>query len=81
LLGLFSVVSLIYHEHLKRRKQDLGHRPGYLKAEPTFSDAIAAVRRLFWADTLFAEPCARTAVQKLPRKLKQLVFDLLCQAA
>jgi hypothetical protein len=80
LLGLFSVVSLIYHEHLKRRKPELGHRPGYLKAEPTFSDAIAAVRRLFWAETLFAQPLARAVVKKLPRKLRQLIFDQLCQA-
>lgn len=80
LLGLFSVVSLIYHEHLKRRKPELCHRPGYRKAEATFSDAITAVRRLFWAETLFAQPLAREAVQKLPRKLRQLIFDQLCQA-
>ena len=81
LLGLFSVVSLIYHEHLKQRAPQLGHRPGYVKAEPTFSDAIAAVRRLFWEKTLFAQPLARDAMQKLPRQLRQLVFDQLCQTA
>lgn len=81
LLGLFSVVCLIYHEHLRRHPLRLGHRPGYHKAEPSFSDAIATVRQLFWEKTLFAQPHFRKAVQKVAPSLKQFLLDVLCQAA
>jgi hypothetical protein len=64
-----------------RKDGKLGHRPGYEKREPTFSDAIAEVRRLFWEKTLFAQPRFRQAMQKLPRKLRNLLLDYLCQAA
>ena len=80
LLGLFSVISLIYHEHLKRHAPRVSRRPGYQKAEPTFSDAIAEVRRLFWEETLLAQPSFQQAVQKVPPKLKQFLLDHLCQA-
>jgi hypothetical protein len=80
LLGLFSFVSLIYHEHLKRHQPRLGHRPGYHKTQPTFSDAIAAVRQLFWEQTLFAQPHFRQAIQKVPPRFKQFLLDVLCQA-
>jgi len=50
------------------------------KTEPTFSDAMAEVRRLFWEKTLFAQPYFRQAVQKVPPKLKQFLMDCLCQA-
>ncbi|MCR4413237.1 MAG: hypothetical protein NUV77_12535 [Thermoguttaceae bacterium] len=80
LLGLFSLVSLIYHEHLKRHEPRLGHRPSYRKAEPTFSDAIATVRELFWEKTVFAQPPFRQAMKKLPRRLKRFLMDTLSQA-
>ena len=47
LLGLFSLVVLLAHalhpDHLPTR-----HAAWYLKAEPTFVDALAAVRRHLW---------------------------------
>lgn len=79
LLGLFSVVSLIYHEHLKRHPLRLGPRPGYEKAEPSFADALAEVRRLFWTETIFQQPYFAKAVQKVPPKLKNMLLDNLCQ--
>ena len=81
LLGLFSIVSLIYHEHLKRHQPRLCHRPGYQKVEPTFSDAITAVRQLFWEKTLLAQPHFRQAMQKVTPRFKQFLMDVLCQAA
>lgn len=80
LLGLFSVVSWIYHEHLKRHQPRLGHRPDYQKTEPTFADAIAEVRRLFWTETVFQQPYFAEAIQKVPPKLKNILLDNLCQA-
>jgi len=81
LLGLFSVISLIYHEHRKRHKATLCDRPCYTKSEPTFSDAIAAVRRLFWEETVLAQPYFSKVCKNLPPKLYEFVLDHFCQAA
>jgi hypothetical protein len=78
---LFSVVSLIYNEHLRRHPLRLGHRPDYQKAEAGFSDAIAAVRQLFWEQTLLAQPRLRKAVQQITPAFKQFLLDALCEAA
>jgi hypothetical protein len=80
LLGLFSIVSWIYYEHLKHHPPRLIHRPGYRKSEPTFSDAISEVRRLFWEKTLFAQPHFQQAVQKVSPNFKNFLLDCLCQA-
>ena len=64
LFALFSVVTLIYHEHLKRHRVRLIQRPGYKKAEPTFADALATVRELFWTETVFAQPPFRRVWKK-----------------
>jgi len=80
LLGLYSIVSLIFHEHAKRHTIDLCHRPGYHKAEPSFTDAIATVRRLFWTKTVFQQPYFHKAFKKLPPKLRTTVLDYLAQA-
>jgi hypothetical protein len=81
LMGLFSVVTLIYYEHLKRHAVRTCDRPCYTKSEPTFTDAMVAVRRLFWEETIFAQPYFRKACQKLLPKMVEFIFDHLCQAA
>ena len=43
LLGLFSVVCLIFAAHARRRPLRLRTTVWYLKTEPTFSDALATV--------------------------------------
>jgi len=80
LLGLFSIVSLIFAGHIERHTVDLCHRPGYEKTEPTFTDAMATVRRLFWTETVFQQPYFRKAFKKLPPKLRTAVLDYLAQA-
>ena len=79
-MGLFSVVCLIYHEHLKRHEPELCPRPGYTRTEPTFSDAIATIRRLFWMKTFFQQPYFSRAFEKVPPKMKSTVLDYLSQA-
>jgi hypothetical protein len=80
LLGLFSVICLIYHEHLKRHKVATCDRPCYAKDEPTFTDAIATVRRIFWKETVLAQPYFRKACKNLPPKLQEFMLDHFCQA-
>jgi hypothetical protein len=81
LLGLFSVVCLIYAEHVTRHRILIRQTPWYVKAEPTFSDVMATVRRLFWQHTLFQEPSYRKGFQKLSPKIKDWMLDQLSQAA
>lgn len=79
LLGLFSVVCLIYAEHVKRAKVSPHQTPWYVKHEPTFSDALAAVRRLFWEQTVFKQPRLHGGFQKLPPLLRHTLLDIVCR--
>lgn len=81
LLGLFSVVCLIFAEHTRRHRIQVRQTQWYVKAEPTFSDAMATVRRLFWQETIFAKASYHKGFKKLPPKLRNLLLDYLSQAA
>lgn len=81
LLGLYSVVCLIFAEHARRHRVSPAATAWYAKKALTFSDAIATVRRLFWTQTVFAEPSDHDAFTKLPRHLRILLLDQLARAA
>jgi DDE superfamily endonuclease len=80
LLGLFSVVSLIFHRHTHGR----GVRPvrfaWYAKSEMSFAEAIACVRRLCWAE-VFQQSSKHAGVAKLSRPLRLMLLDQLSRAA
>lgn len=80
LLGLFSVVCLIYAEHLKHAKPSVRQTPWYHKTEPTFADAIATVRRLLWEQTIFQQPRLHGGFEKLPPVFRNYLFDIVCRA-
>jgi hypothetical protein len=81
LLGLFSVICLIYAEHVKSHALGIRQTRWYVKDEPTFSDTMATVRRLFWREILFQQPSDRHGFQKLSPKIRTWMLDRLCQAA
>lgn len=81
LLGLFSVVSLIFAEHVRMHRPAIRQTAWYTKTEPTFSDALATVRWLAWRELLFKHPRFHDPVQKLPIKLKNFLLDRLSGAA
>ena len=81
LLGLFSVVCLIFAEHARRHPVRPAATAWYAKKELTFSDAMATVRRVFWSQTVFEKPCDHDAFEKLPRRLRDLLLDQLSRAA
>jgi hypothetical protein len=81
LLGLFSVICLIFAEHTRRHRVKVRSTPWYLKTEPTFSDAIATVRRLFWDETVFEKASYHKGFEKLPPTLRNMLLDYLSQAA
>jgi hypothetical protein len=80
LLGLFSLVSLIFHRVWRQSPVTPHSDPWYAKKEVTFSDAMASVRRLCWSEVL-AKPNKHAGVIKLPRGLRLTLLDQLCRAA
>ncbi len=80
LLGLFSLVSLIFHRLWLQHRIAPHRDPWYARKGVTFSDAIAAVRRMYWNEVL-AKPCKHAGVTKLSRQLHFTLLDQLCRAA
>jgi hypothetical protein len=81
LFGLVSLVSLIYARHLRTHPARPACSAWYVKAEPTFADAMATVRRLFWQQTVFQHGRSNRAFEKVPRGLRELLLDALSRAA
>jgi hypothetical protein len=78
LLGLYSLVTLVYARLAQRRGGPAIHAtPGYAKAEPTFSDALFAVRRVLWAETVLKRAPVAAVVPKLPRRFAGFLLDQL----
>jgi hypothetical protein len=81
LLGLFSVVSLVFARHVGRRKPRVEQAPWYQKTEPTFSDAMIRVRRLLWAQTVLKHLRGGHDFTKLSPKLQETILTHLSRAA
>ena len=81
LFGLFSVVSLIYGELAREKKVKVYSTPCYHKTDPTFADALAAVRRLFWETLILKHVHGVRHVAKLPPPMRNLLLDHLAAAA
>jgi hypothetical protein len=84
LMGLFSLVTLLAHEHCSQ--QSAGSGPAqtaawYTTTIPTFSDALALVRRHLWTQTTFPTSPREPDIEKVPRALLTHLADLLCYAA
>jgi hypothetical protein len=81
LLGLFTLIALAYAEHCRRHRPRVARTAWYAKAEPTFSDAVTAIRRLLWTESLFAKGHQADVFQKLPWRFRTMLLDHLCRAA
>jgi hypothetical protein len=80
LLGLYSVVALLY----ERLPEQAREGPGVDwegKATVTFSDAITAVRRWLWASWAFAKAGHDDTFAKLPEPLRRTLLYALAPAA
>ena len=51
------------------------------KDKPTFSDALAAVRRRLWAEAALSTSHSSTQAKKVPREPCNRLADLACHAA
>jgi hypothetical protein len=81
LLGLFSVVALIYRAQTKGRRAKAQSEPWYPKTEPTFSDALAAVRRLLWDESILSKAFGHEGLNQLEPKLRETLLYELSLAA
>lgn len=78
LLALFSLVTLIAHQHAKRRKLPIRQAAWYHKAQPTFSDALALVRRQIWQQACFSASGSPADSLKFPPKIQNRLLSALC---
>jgi hypothetical protein len=81
LLGCWSLVCLVYHRHTRGEGAQPPSTPWHAKAEPTFADAVATVRRLLWSLTVLEQVDPHGAFQKLPPDLRDTLLDQLSRAA
>jgi hypothetical protein len=79
LLALFSLVTLIAHQHAKRRKKfPMRQTAWYHKPQPTFSDALALVRAQIWTQEVFPTCASASDGQKPLGELPSRLFSALC---
>ena len=81
LLGLFSLVTLLAARLHARGLLRAQVCAWYEKAAPTFSDALAAVRRYLWAETIFDTSPDDTVLLKIPRHQLRIGQEALAWAA
>ena len=81
LLGLFSVITLFAHRQMRQAVGVFRRAAWYDKKRPTFSDALALVRKELWASATFYGSPAQSDMVKVPRAYLQRLTDALCYAA
>ncbi len=83
LLGLFSLVTLFAHQHMSRRANAVRRTAWYEKPHPTFSDALALVRKELWSheEVAFYGSPGETDTVKVPRGFVERLTDAVCYAA
>ena len=81
LLGLFSLVTLLAHQHLADPTPITRQAAWYHKPRPTFSDALALVRRELWDASLFDTSLPATQMVQIPRAVLDRWTEALCYAA
>jgi hypothetical protein len=81
LLGLFSIVTLLAGRLAREEALPVRQAIWYRKSQPTFADAIAAVRQFLWTSTHFYMSPAKADMVEIPSTLLNRLTDTLCYAA
>ena len=81
LLSLFSIITLTAHLLIEQGMTCVRSTAWYSKPHPTFSDAIALVRRQLWDHIHFSTSQQETDMIKIPRALLDRFTEALCYAA
>ena len=78
LMGLFSWVTLLAHQSQLEGKMPIRQAAWYVKTTPTFSDAIALVRRRIWEHWGFCMSSFFPDIQKTHEILLKRLFEAVC---
>jgi hypothetical protein len=85
MLALFSVVTLLAHRYMAKGDgaSSVRRTAWYEKSQPTFSDALALVRRELWVaeQRSFCGLAAQTETVEIPREFIERLTDAVCYAA
>jgi len=81
LLSLYSIITLTAHLLIQKGATCVRTTAWYVKSYPTFSDAIALVRRHVWDHIHFSTSQQETDMMKIPRALFERFIDVVCYAA
>lgn len=82
LLALFSLVTLLAQRLARDGRLPVRRAAWYAKPTPTFSDALAAVRRQWWRATTTSCTSRRDRdMIKLPRRVVRRLSEAACYAA
>lgn len=81
LLALFSLVTLFAHQLLGAQAMPVRSSAWYRKNRPSFSDALALVRRQLWATEVFKTSPSERDIEKSPDPVVARLTELLCYAA
>jgi hypothetical protein len=83
LLGLYSLITIWAHGLMATPATAVRPYPtaSYNKSQPTFSDAIAAVRRVLWTPKGFSMSRHQNESVEIPARLLQRLVQTLCLAA
>ena len=81
LLALFSIATLLAAQLTARDRRQVAETAWYHKRQPTFSDALAAVRRAIWREQAFVTSRRRSDSTKVRFALPGAWAYALCHAA
>jgi hypothetical protein len=81
LLGLFSLVTLFTQQYVSQTPIRFRQAAWYHKAQPTFADALALVRRELWAHGALPLSVSEPDLVKVPREFVERLMETLCYAA
>jgi hypothetical protein len=81
LFGLYSLVTLMAHARQEAEAHVVRAAAWYAKAHPTFSDALAVVRRDLWSASHFSMSEFHPEMVKIPRSLFERLTETVCYAA
>ena len=80
LLSLYSIVTLTAHLLIEKGATCVRSTAWYRKTRPTFSDAMALVRRQLWNHLHFSMAQQETDLIQIPRALFERFIDAVCYA-
>jgi hypothetical protein len=81
LLGLFSLVALWANQHCAAQITSPRQASWYSKPLPTFTDALAAVRRTLWQSTISNMSPNASDTVKMPHAVLNRLIELACYPA